>query len=50
LKYGRTVHSLAHALALYGAELTFVSPVTLKMPIEVINDCKELGVEPLTNI
>jgi aspartate carbamoyltransferase catalytic subunit len=47
LKYGRTVHSLAHALALYGAKLTFVSPVTLKMPIEVINDCRDLGVEPL---
>ena len=47
LKYGRTVHSLAHALALYGAKLTFVSPVTLKMPIEVINDCRNLGVEPL---
>jgi len=47
LKYGRTVHSLAHALALYGAQLTFVSPATLKMPTEVINDCKELGVEPL---
>lgn len=47
LKYGRTVHSLAHALALYGAKLTFVSPVTLKMPIEVINDCRDLGAEPL---
>jgi len=47
LKYGRTVHSLAHALAMYGAQLTFVSPATLKMPTEVINDCKELGVEPL---
>jgi len=47
LKYGRTVHSLAYALALYGAKLTFLSPVTLKMPTEVINDCKELGVEPL---
>ncbi|MDH7507658.1 MAG: aspartate carbamoyltransferase [Candidatus Thermoplasmatota archaeon] len=47
LKYGRTVHSLAYALALYNAELTFVSPATLKMPVEVINDCKELGVEPL---
>jgi len=47
LKYGRTVHSLAHALALYAANLTFVSPPTLKMPIEVINDCKELGVEPI---
>ena len=46
LKYGRTVHSLAYALSLFGAELTFVSPETLKMPKEVINECKELGVEP----
>ena len=47
LKYGRTVHSLAYALALYGAELIFVSPPNLKMPNEVINECRELGVEPL---
>jgi len=46
LKYGRTVHSLAYALSLYGVELTFVSPKVLKMPKEVINECKELGVEP----
>lgn len=46
LKYGRTAHSLAYALALYGANLTFVSPATLKMPKEVINECMELGVEP----
>jgi aspartate carbamoyltransferase catalytic subunit len=46
LKYGRTVHSLAYALALYGAKLTFVSPASLKMPHEVTNECKELGVEP----
>jgi aspartate carbamoyltransferase catalytic subunit len=46
LKYGRTVHSLSYALSLYGAELTFVSPGTLKMPKEVINECKDLGVEP----
>lgn len=46
LKYGRTVHSLAYALSLYGAELTFVSPASLKMPNEVINECKELGIEP----
>jgi aspartate carbamoyltransferase catalytic subunit len=46
LKYGRTVHSLAYALSLYGAELTFVSPASLKMPNEVTNECKELGVEP----
>jgi aspartate carbamoyltransferase catalytic subunit len=46
LKYGRTVHSLAYALALYGAKLTFVSPASLKMPNEVTNECKELGIEP----
>ena len=47
LKYGRTVHSLAYALALYGAELTFVSPTSLRMPKEVVEECKELGVEPV---
>lgn len=46
LKYGRTVHSLAYALALYKADLTFVSPSNLRMPKEVIEECKELGVEP----
>lgn len=46
LKYGRTVHSLAYALALYGANLTFVSPASLRMPKEVINECTEMGVEP----
>jgi len=46
LKYGRTVHSLAYALSLFKADLTFVSPDTLKMPKEVINECKEFGVEP----
>ncbi len=46
LKYGRTVHSLAYALSMYGVELTFVSPKSLKMPKEVIDECKELGVEP----
>ncbi len=28
LKYGRTVHSLSEALAMFGAELTFVAPPT----------------------
>lgn len=46
LKYGRTVHSLAYALSMYGVELTFVSPKSLKMPKEVIDECKDLGVEP----
>ncbi|DAC73305.1 MAG TPA: aspartate carbamoyltransferase [Thermoplasmata archaeon] len=48
LKYGRTVHSLAYALSLFKANLTFVSPETLKMPKEVINECKEFGVEPVS--
>lgn len=47
LKYGRTVHSLAYALSLYGAELVFVSPESLKMPKEVIQECKEFGVDPV---
>jgi len=46
LKYGRTVHSIAYALSLYGADLSFVSPSSLKMPNEVINECRSLGVEP----
>ncbi len=48
LKYGRTVHSLAYALAMFKADLTFVSPESLKMPKEVINECKEFGVEPVS--
>jgi len=46
LKYGRTVHSLAYALSLFGTELTFVSPENLKMPKEIVQECRELGVEP----
>lgn len=43
LKYGRTVHSLAYALAELGAHLTFVSPPTLEMPREVLEHVKERG-------
>lgn len=46
LKYGRTVHSLAYALSLYGSDLIFVSPESLRMPKEVIQECMDLGVEP----
>lgn len=46
LKYGRTVHSLAYALALFGADLTFVSPKTLMMPREVVKECENLGIKP----
>ncbi|MBD3204398.1 aspartate carbamoyltransferase [Candidatus Woesearchaeota archaeon] len=41
LKYGRTVHSLAHALGLFNCELFFVSPKSLKMPDYIKDDLKE---------
>jgi len=40
LKYGRTVHSLCQALALYGADMTFVSPPELRMPPEIVRELK----------
>ncbi len=43
LKYGRAVHSLAHALALFGAELSLISPRGLEMPAEVIEDINAIG-------
>ena len=45
LRYGRTVHSLSHALVRFGAELTLVSPSTLKMPVEIVSDLREHGAE-----
>lgn len=44
LKYGRTVHSLCHALSLYGAEMTFVSPPELRMPSEIVRDLQNNGI------
>jgi len=38
LKYGRTVHSLAYALSLYDTTLYLVSPKTLEMRREIVND------------
>ncbi len=43
LKYGRTVHSLAYALAMFDAEINLVSPKGLEMPDEVISDLKAVG-------
>ncbi|HII06787.1 MAG TPA: aspartate carbamoyltransferase, partial [Methanotrichaceae archaeon] len=43
LKYGRTVHSLAYALALYGADITLVSPPTLEMPAQIKSDLAGKG-------
>ncbi len=45
LRYGRTVHSLSHALVRFGASLTLVSPVSLKMPEEIVSDLKAHGAD-----
>jgi aspartate carbamoyltransferase catalytic subunit len=41
LRYGRTVHSLAYALALYNVELFLVSPVSLRMRKDVLQTISE---------
>lgn len=43
LKYGRTVHSLAYALSLYGADINLVSPPSLRMPEPIIADLSSKG-------
>ncbi|MGB9936295.1 MAG: aspartate carbamoyltransferase [Methanobacterium sp.] len=45
LKYGRTVHSLAHALTMFDVDVSFVSPKELKMPREILHDLDKSGVE-----
>ncbi len=45
LKYGRTVHSLVHALAMWGAKISLVSPEGLEMPREVLEDLNQFNVE-----
>jgi len=41
LRYGRTVHSLAYALALYDVNLYLVSPEILRMRKEVLKDVEK---------
>jgi len=43
LKYGRTVHSLAHALTNFDAEMHLVSPESLRLPASVRYDLSEAG-------
>ena len=38
LRYGRTVHSLSHALARFDCKLVFISPAQLAMPAEIVSD------------
>ena len=45
LKYGRTVHSLAYALAYFGAEMFFISPPSLRMPRDCIDELRDLKVK-----
>ena len=45
LKYGRTVHSLAYALAPFHPEFHFISPKTLRMPPHILNDLTRMGVK-----
>ncbi|RIK28812.1 MAG: aspartate carbamoyltransferase [Chloroflexi bacterium] len=45
LKYGRTVHSLARLLRLYGARLNYVSPAILRMPPALTEELRQAGVE-----
>lgn len=44
LKYGRTVHSLAYALAMFDVKMSFVSPSELKMPNGIVHDLNKVGV------
>jgi len=51
LRYGRTVHSLAYALALYNVELFLVSPETLRMRKDVLETIQsKLSVTENTNL
>lgn len=45
LKYGRTVHSLVYALAMFGANIKLVSPKGLEIPEEFLSDIKDFGAE-----
>ncbi len=46
LKYGRTVHSLADALTMFGAKITLVAPETLQMPDDIVSNLEEKGCRP----
>lgn len=48
LKYGRTVHSLAHGLARFGAEMVCVAPPALQMPPDQLEALKQEGAKVTT--
>ena len=45
LRYGRTAHSLAHALSLYGVTLHTISPKGLELPTAIIEELTRAGTE-----
>jgi len=45
LKYGRTVHTLVELLSLYDLGLRLVSPESLKIPVDIVSNLKERGLE-----
>ncbi len=44
LRFGRTTHSLALALARMGTSMSFVAPKIIQMPEHIVNDVREMGV------
>ncbi len=45
LKYGRTVHSLAAALAMFNTEMDFISAESLRMPDSILEELDTAGVK-----
>lgn len=45
LKYGRTVHSLVHALTHFDSKMTFISPESLAMPDYMIDELKDANID-----
>ncbi|MCF7792403.1 MAG: aspartate carbamoyltransferase [Candidatus Cloacimonetes bacterium] len=45
LRFGRTVHSLAQAMAMFGANFKFFSPSFLQMPQYIKDDLKNSGIK-----
>lgn len=45
LRFGRTVHSLAQAMAVFGAEFKFISPSFLQMPEYIKDDLAEQDIK-----
>ncbi|WP_025819797.1 aspartate carbamoyltransferase [Shewanella marina] len=45
LKYGRTVHSLAQALSLFGCEFHFIAPAALGMPDYLLEELTNKGIK-----